>query len=150
MISVCACVCVRACTHLRLSLHMFLDIIFNLSNQSHMHWNVNTTDTKFYTCFGTSWVPLRANSKDTNVTCLRTPWWWHSRNAETLRLCIYCVHISLHEKLFDELNVAPCTISIILKKYIELKSMDSYITKYCQGTSVYHRISVSRLSAVKH
>jgi hypothetical protein len=31
---------------------------------------------------------------------------WHSRNAATCRrLCIYSVHISVHVRLFDNLNV---------------------------------------------
>ena len=31
---------------------------------------------------------------------------WHSRSAATCRrLCIYCVHISVHVRLFDKLNV---------------------------------------------
>ena len=30
---------------------------FNLSNQSYMHWNVNTIGTQSPTCFGTSSVP---------------------------------------------------------------------------------------------
>jgi len=54
------CVCVRAREHF--SLRMFLGLIFNLSNQPHMHWNVNPIDTQLPTCCGTSWCrygPIR-------------------------------------------------------------------------------------------
>jgi len=34
------------------------------------------------------------------ITCIRTPWWWHSRSSETCRrLCIYWIHISVHASL---------------------------------------------------
>jgi len=51
---------------------------FSLSKQTYVHWNMNS-------------------SKDTSVTDIRTPWWWHTRSAETCRRqCIYHVHISVH------------------------------------------------------
>jgi len=42
-------------------------------------------------------LTLLTNAKDTTLTDIRTLWWWHSRSAKTSRrLCIYCVHISMH------------------------------------------------------
>ena len=141
--------CVRACARASVLVYeCFLGLIFNLSDQPYMHWNVNTIDTQFPTSFGTSYVPLWTNSKDTNVTYIRTPCWWHSGSAETCRiLCIYCVHIAVHKRLFDRLHFASCTVCAILKIILSLRAWNR--TKSCQVTRVPHRISVSLISAVK-
>jgi len=42
-------------------------------------------------------LTLGTNSKDANLTDLKTPWRWHPKSVETCsRLCTYCVHISVH------------------------------------------------------
>ena len=51
-------------------------------------------------CFS-EWLrlTLQTNSKDTILTDVKIPRWWHSKNAESCRrLCIYLVHISNNVK----------------------------------------------------
>jgi len=51
----------------------------------------------------------------------------HSRSAATcMRLCIYCVHISVHVRLFDQLNVKLKLIGLqicIIKSAFHLSSL---------------------------
>lgn len=46
------------------------------------------------------WLTLQTNLNHITLTDIRTSWWWHSGCTETCRrLCIYCVHISLHVRV---------------------------------------------------
>ena len=121
---------------------------FILSDQPYMHWNVNTIDTHSPTCFSTNWVPSSGSpciirscrspyigeNCVTTLTDIKTPWWCHSRSAETWRrMSIYCAHISEHVRLVWWIELV--TYSLIMNWPCLLVLRYDYILPFSSFTS---------------
>jgi len=91
------------------------------------------------------WLTFRTYSKRTTLPDIRTPWWWHSRSAETCRtICIYCVHISVHVRLVWKFEFCVIHFRYNIKIVLNCVYHAGLIAR-CTSLKLRKRVSPKRL-----